>query len=103
MRNPLGSKVLVAGIAGVVVGGAVEALVNHLAGAAVVADGMMWGAVLAILIASFPNFAQMGSLTVKSDKPVVNFVVGIGMFVLISVVIVAVFFGLFEVISRILH
>lgn len=103
MRNPLGSKTLVAGIAGVVLGSVVEALVNHLAGAAVVADGMMWGAVLAILIASLPNFAQMGSLTVKSDKPAVNFVVGIGMFVLISVVIATIFFGLLRVISRILQ
>jgi len=103
MRHPLGSKVLVAGIAGVLVGSAVEALVNHLVGAAVIADGMMWGAVLAILIASLPNFAQMGLLTVKSDNPAVNFVVGIGMFVLISVVIVAIFFGFFGVISRILQ
>ena len=102
MRNLLGSRVLVAGIAGIVVGSAVEALVNHLVGRAVIADGMMWGAALAILIASLPNFVQMGSLTVKSDKPAVNLVVGIGMFVLISVLIVTIFFGLLWVIGRML-
>jgi len=100
LRNPFGSKVLIAGVAGVVLGSVTEMLINHLAGATVVTDGVMWGAVLAILIVSLPNFARMGALVTKGDKLAVNFVVGIGMFVLISVVVVAIFFGLFWFIGR---
>jgi len=99
LRNPLGSKVLVAGVAGIVLGHAAEALINHLAGATVVTDGMTWGAVLGIFLVSIPSFTRMGSLTVKSDKPAVNLIVGVGMFVLMFAMIVAVFFGVFWVIS----
>ena len=44
----------------------------------------------------------MGYLTVKSDKTAINFVVGVGMFFLISVVGIGVFFGVFWLISRFL-
>jgi len=100
MRNPLGSRVIVAGIAGIILGIAGEALINHIAGTIVVTDGMLWGAMLAILVVSLPNFTGMGSLTVRSDKPAINFIVGIGVFILLSLVVVALFFGIFWLIGR---
>jgi len=103
MRNNfLGGRVIVAGIAGILLGRVAEGLINRIAGAMVVADGMMWGAVLAILIVSLPNFTRMGYLTIKSDRPAINFVAGIGMFILISLVVIAVFFIIFWLIGRFL-
>lgn len=102
MRNPLGSKVLWAGVAGAVLGGIAQELINRIAGTALIVDGVMWGAVLAIFAASLSNFTRMGYLTVKSDKPAVNFLVGMGMFCLISLVIITIFLGIFWVLSRFL-
>lgn len=102
MRNPLGSKVLLAGVAGAVLGGIAQALINRIAGTTLMADGVMWGAVLAIFVASLSNFTRMGYLTVKSDKPAVNFLVGMGMFCLISLIIITIFLGIFWVLSRFL-
>jgi hypothetical protein len=101
MGNPWG-KVILAGIAGIVAGMLAEPLINELAGRIVLTDGMLWGAVLGIFIASIPNFTRMGSLTVKSDKPAVQFLAGVGMFMLISLIIIVLFFGLFSILSRFL-
>jgi len=102
MRNLVGSRVILAGIAGVVVGAAAEAVVNRASGTVVIRDGILWGAVLGILLASFPNFTRMGYLTLKSDKPAINFVVGIGLFVLISAVLMFAFFAIFWLLARLL-
>nr|MBC7244038.1 hypothetical protein [Chloroflexota bacterium] len=102
MRDLRVSKAIVAGIAGAVLGGIAQTLINSLAGAALIADGMMWGAVLAILIVSLSNFTRMGYLAMKSDKPAVNFVIGVGLFCLISVVAITLFFVIFWVLSRLL-
>ena len=102
MRKLWGGRTILAGIAGAVLGSVAEALINRIAGTIVVRDGLMWGAVLAILVASLPSFTRMGYLTVKSDKTAINFVVGVGMFFLISVVGIGVFFGMFWVITRFL-
>jgi hypothetical protein len=77
--------------------------VNRLAGKTLLVDGMAWGAVLAILLISLPSFGQMGRLVVKSDRPAVHFLVGVFMFVLISVVLVAVFFGVILLAGRLLE
>lgn len=103
MRKLWGGRTFLAGIAGAILGSAAEALINNrIAGTIVVRDGLMWGAVLAIFVASLPSFTRMGYLTVKSDKTAINFVVGVGMFFLISVVGIVVFFGVFWLISRFL-
>jgi len=102
MRNAWGGRWILAGVAGAILGGLVEALVNRLAGRALLAEGMMWGAVLAILVISLPSFAQMGRLVVKSERPAVNFLVGVVMFMLISLVLVTVFFGIFLLLGRFL-
>jgi hypothetical protein len=103
MRNLGGTRVLVAGIAGIVLGMAAEALVNRMAGATVLTDGMLWGAILGVLVASLPNFARMGALVSKSDKPVVHFLIGVVLFVLISLVIMAAFLGIIALLGRVLH
>lgn len=102
MDKPGGSRWLLVGIAGVVVGGLFEALVNRLAGRAVIVDGMMWGAVLAIFLISLPNFAQMGRMVAKSDRLAVNFLVGVLLFIVISVVLVTFFLGIFLLAGRLL-
>ena len=102
MRNVWGGRWILAGVIGAVVGGLVEALVNRLAGKTLVVDGMAWGAVLAILLISLPSFAQMGRLVVKSDRPAVNFLVGIVMFVVISLLLIVLFFGIFLLLGRLL-
>ena len=102
MRNPLGSKTIIAGIVGIILGSAAEALINHIAGTVVITDGILWGAVLGILIVSLPNFTRMGSLTIRSDKAAINFIAGIGLFILVSLVAMLAFFGIFWLISRFL-
>jgi hypothetical protein len=102
MRNPIGSKALLAGVAGAVLGGVAQVLINRMSGTALIADGMLWGAVLAIFIASLSDFTRMGYLTVKSDKPALNFLVGVGMFCLISLIVIILFLGIFWVLSRFL-
>ncbi len=102
MRNAWGGRWILAGVAGAVLGGLVEALVNRLAGRTFLMDGMMWGAVLAIAVISLPSFAQMGRLVVKSERPAVNFLVGIVMFLVISIVLITLFFGIFLLLGRLL-
>jgi hypothetical protein len=102
MHTPLGGKTILVGLAGIVLGGLAEALINRLAGATVIREGMMWGAVLAITATSLGNFTQMGRLAVKSDKPLVNFIVGVGLFVLISAIAIGFFSLIFLAIGRLL-
>ncbi len=102
MRDWSGNRVLVAGVAGIIVGALAEAWINGLVGATVVTDGMLWGAALGIFLASVPSFSRMGALTVKSDRPAVNLLVGLGLFVVISAVIVLLFLGLFSLLGRLL-
>jgi len=102
MRNIWGIRWILFGVAGAILGGLVEALVNRLAGRTLLVDGMTWGAVLAILWISLPSFGQMGRMVIKSDRPAVNFLVGILMFVIISVVLMTFFFGIFLLAGRLL-
>jgi hypothetical protein len=102
MRRFWGSRAILAGIVGAVLGSVVELLVNRIAGRVLVQDGLMWGAVVGVLIASLPSFTRMGYLTVKSENQAINFVVGVGMFFVISVVGSVIFFGIFWLITRLL-
>ena len=100
-RRPLNSS-LMAGVIGFVVGTLVQAATNHWVGRPVLVDGGLWGAVLAIVAASLPNFVRMGSLTVKSDKPLVNLAAGLIVFVLVSIVVVSAFYIIFSRVERLL-
>lgn len=100
MRSLGANRPIVAGIVGIILGSVAEALINHLAGTTVVTGGMLWGAVLGILFASLPNFARMGALVTKSDKPTVHFIVGVVLFIAISLVIIVLFFGIFLLFDR---
>ena len=102
MSNPLGGKTILVGLVGIVLGGLAEALVNRIAGTTVIREGMMWGAVLAIAAVSLRNFTQMGRLATKSDKPVLNLLVGVGLFVLISAIVIGFFYLILLVIGRLL-
>jgi hypothetical protein len=102
VRNSVGSRAIAAGIAGIVLGGLAEALINRIAGTRVISDGIMWGAVVAVIIVSLPNFTRMGALTVRSDRPIVNLVAGVGVFLLISVTVVVLFYFVFLLLGRLL-
>jgi protein-S-isoprenylcysteine O-methyltransferase Ste14 len=101
MQSRAGSRVLLAGVAGIVLGVAAQELINARAQKPLVADGMLWGAVLGVLIASLPSFSRMGALVAKTNRPVVHFVVGVALFILISLVIVALFLGLFALLGQV--
>jgi hypothetical protein len=102
VRNPFGSRTIAAGVVGITLGGLAEALINRIAGTKVISDGIMWGAVVAVIIASLPNFTRMGALTVKSDKPIVNLAVGVGVFFLISLTVIVLFYFVFLLAGRLL-
>jgi hypothetical protein len=102
MRSLRVSRTLAAGLVGIVLGGLAETIINRLAGTAVISDGLTWGAILGILAASLPGFSRMGSLVVKSDKPLVDFTVGVLVFLLISAAIIVFFYGVFGVFVRLL-
>lgn len=89
-------------VAGAVLGALLESLTNKLAGRVLVQDGLVWGAVVALFVMSLPNFSRMGQMTVKSNRPMVNLAVGLGLFVLISVVLVLVMMGILLGLGRIL-
>jgi hypothetical protein len=102
LREFWGSRPVLAGIAGAIVGAVAELIVNRIAGRALLANGLMWGAVVGVLIASLPSFTRMGYLTVKSENQAVNFVVGVGMFIVISVIGSVVFLGILMLITRLM-
>jgi len=102
MRSLWDRRSIWAGVVGALAGGLAQGLINSLAGRVLVREGMIWGAVVAISVVSLSNFTRMGELTIKSNRPVVNFAAGLVMFALISALVVALFFGLFIVLGRLL-
>jgi len=102
LRRFWGSRAILAGVVGAILGLVAEPLVNGVAGRVLVQDGLMWGAVMGVLIASLPSFTRMGYLTVRSKNQVVNFVVGVGVFFVISVVGSVIFFSILWLITRLL-
>jgi hypothetical protein len=102
LRRFWGSRAILAGVVGAILGLVAEPLVNGIAGRVLVQDGLMWGAVIGVLIASLPSFTRMGYLTVRSKNQAVNFVVGVGVFFVISVVGSVIFFSILWLITRLL-
>lgn len=94
---------ILAGVAGAVTGAMLETIVNRLAGRTIVSQGMMWGTLLAVLLLSLPNFVRMGQLTAKSDKPLVNLLVGVVLFGIISALVIGLIFTLFLLLERLLR
>jgi len=102
LRRFWGSRAILAGVVGAILGLVAEPIVNGIAGRVLLQDGLMWGAVMGVLIASLPSFTRMGYLTVKSENQVVNFVVGVGVFFVISVMGSLIFFSILWLITRLL-
>lgn len=99
MRDHL-RQPLVAGVLGAALGMIAEGILNQLLGARVVTDGVLWGAVAAVAVASLPNFRQMGSRLLADGEPWQQLIVGLGAFVVISVIIVMAFFLVFSLMIR---
>jgi len=102
MRRLIVNRTLLAGIAGIILGASTQAIINGISGRAVITDGIMWGAVLGVLAASLPGLVQMGALTVKSSHAPVNLIVGLALFMLISLVVALIFYAMFFVLGELL-
>jgi hypothetical protein len=102
MRRLILNRTLLTGIAGMIFGATAQGIINGISGRAVIKDGMMWGAVFGVLAASLPGLVEMGALTVKSKHPPVNLLVGLVLFVLISLAVVLVFYAMFFVLGELL-
>ena len=102
MQSGWGRKSIVWAVLGAVAGSLLESLVNGAAGRVLVQDGLIWGAAVALFVMSIPNFARMGQMTVKSDKPAVNLAVGFGLFILISIVLALVMMGILLALGRVI-
>jgi len=89
-------------VLGAVLGALLESVVNGLADRVLIQNGLIWGAVVALFVVSLPNFSRMGQMTTKSDRPVVNLVVGFGLFILISIVLVIIMMGILLGLGRVL-
>jgi hypothetical protein len=90
MRSPL-TQQLLAGAVGAVIGLLVEGALNRALGATVISDGALWGALVAVAVASLPNLRGMGAKLLKDGAPWQQLVVGIVAFLVISVGIILTF------------
>ena len=95
-----GIRSVLLGIVGGLVGSAFETLLNRATGRSVVTDGLLWGAVLGVLVSSLSSFPRMGSLVVKNASPPIAFLVGVGLFLVISAALVLVFLAAVFVIGH---
>ncbi|GAB4400231.1 MAG: hypothetical protein Kow00123_07850 [Anaerolineales bacterium] len=83
-----------------IVAGAILASVLGSAGVGItVEEGILWGAVAGLVVMYTPYFLRSGKMVTKRDNRVVNFVVGVFVFLGISAVIIAIFLGIFWVLS----
>lgn len=86
-------------ILGVIVG-AVLADVLRASGVGItVEEGILWGAVAGLVVMYTPYFLRSGKMVTKRENRGVNFVVGVFVFLGISAIIIAVFLGIFWVLS----
>jgi hypothetical protein len=102
MQSGWGWKSVAWAVLGAVVGALLESMVNGAAGRVLIQDGLIWGAAVAMFVMSIPNFARMGQMTVKSDKPAVNLAAGFALFVLISVLLVLIMMGILLGLGRLI-
>ena len=84
---------------GIVLGAVVAGLLSNAGVAVTVDEGILWGAVAGLVVTYSGYFLKSGKMVTKRDNPVLNYIVGVGVFLVISAVIIAIFFGIFWVIS----
>jgi hypothetical protein len=95
----INSRMIIGGVLGMILGAIAQELVNGMAGGMVIRDGLLWGAVAGVALASTPNFLQMGS-HFRTENRALQFIVGLAAFVLISAVIIVAFLAIFSVLAR---
>ena len=86
-------------VLGVVLGAVVADIASRLGASVTVQDGILWGAVVGLVITYTPYFLRSGKMVTKRDNKALNFVAGVGVFLAISAVIVVIFLGIFWVLS----
>jgi hypothetical protein len=91
---------LLAGVLGAVIGVLAEGALNRALGATVISDGALWGALVAIAVASLPNLRGMGAKLLKGGAAWQQLVVGITAFLVISVGILFIFLLIFWLYSH---
>ncbi len=83
-----------------IVAGAILAGILRSAGVGVtVEEGILWGAVAGLVVMYTPYFLRSGKMVTKRDNRAVNFAVGVFVFLGISAIIIAIFLGIFWVLS----
>jgi len=85
--------------AGIVLGAVVAGLLSSAGVAVTMDEGILWGAVAGLVVTYSGYFLKSGKMVTKRDNPVLNYIVGVFVFLAISAVIIAIFFGMFWVIS----
>ena len=84
---------------GIVLGAVAAGLLSNAGVAVTVDEGILWGAVAGLVVTYSGYFLKSGKMVTKRDNPVLNYIVGVFVFLAISAVIIAIFFGIFWVIS----
>ena len=84
---------------GVILGAIAADIANRLGAAVTVQDGILWGAVVGLVVTYTPYFLRSGKMVTKRDNKALNFIAGVGVFLGISAVIVLIFLGIFWVLS----
>lgn len=84
---------------GIVLGAVVAELLSNAGVAVTMDEGILWGAVAGLVVTYSGYFLKSGKMVTKRDNPVLNYIVGVFVFLAISAVIIAIFLGIFWVIS----
>ena len=84
---------------GIVLGAAVAEVARAFGATVAIQDGILWGAIVGLVISYTPYFLRSGKMVTKRDNKALNFVAGVGVFLGISAVIIAIFLGIFWVLS----
>lgn len=86
-------------ILGVVAGALLASVLRSFGVGITVEEGILWGAVAGLVVMYTPYFLRSGKMVTKRDNRVANFIVGVFVFLGISAVIIAIFLGIFWVLS----
>ena len=86
-------------VLGVVVGAIAASILRSFGVGVTVEEGLLWGAVAGLVVMYTPYFLRSGKMVTKRENRAVNFVAGVFVFLGISAIIIAIFLGIFWVLS----
>lgn len=86
-------------VLGVILGAILASILQSAGVGITVEEGILWGAVVGLVVMYTPYFLRSGKMVTKHDNRVVNFIAGVFVFLGISAIIVVIFLGIFWVLS----